>query len=160
MVAVNDADREAARLVCAATGSSSAGAVGPHARSDARARDAGCRGGGGGSGDGYDDDVEDEINSAMFNSLQSSFHSVSVRSLSGTASTPTTILPPRHIAAIHGVSHEKPAAKGLVDSRERRTSAEFEFQGIVKCWIIFEATSFPPLLQLIPPPSSFTHLQL
>jgi hypothetical protein len=55
----------------------------------------------------------------MLYSLQSSFHSVSVRSLSGTASTPTMILLPQHIAAIHGVlSHEKPTAEGLVDSRE------------------------------------------
>ena len=67
---VNGTDGEAVRLACAATGSSSAGAVGPHARSDARARDAGRRGGGGGSGsggsdgggssgDGYDDDGDD-----------------------------------------------------------------------------------------------------
>ncbi len=54
----------------------------------------------------------------MLYSLQSSFHSVSVRSLSCNASTPTTILLPLHIAAIHGVSHKTPAAEGLVDSRE------------------------------------------
>ena len=129
VAAANSADGEAVRSACAATGSSSAGAVGPRARSDARARDAG-RGDGGGSGDGYDDDDndddDDKINSAMLYLLQSSFHSVSVRSLSGTASTPTTILLPLHIAAIHVVFHEKPAAEGLVDSRERRTSAEFE----------------------------------
>jgi len=128
--AANGADGEAARLVCAATGSLSAGAVGPRTRSNARARDAGRRGGGSGSRDGYDDnDDNDEINSAMLYLLQSSFHSVSMRSLSGTASTPTTIFLPLHIAAIHGVSHEKPAAEGLVDSRERRTSAEFEGDG-------------------------------
>jgi len=33
-------------------------------------------------------------------------------------STLTTILLPLHIAAINGVSHEKPAAEGLVNSRE------------------------------------------
>ena len=126
--------------MCAATGSSSAGAVGPHARSDARVRDGEHGGGGsgnggsggsggGGSGNGYDDDNDDEINSAMLYLLQSSFHSVSMCSLSGTASTPTMILLPLHIAAIHGVSHEKPAAEELVDSREQRTSAEFEGDG-------------------------------
>jgi hypothetical protein len=131
--AANGADGEVARLACAATGSSSVGTVGPRARSDAHARDAGHGGGGGGNGDGYDDDYDDdyddEINSTMLYSLQSSFHSVSVRSLSGTPSTPMTILLPLHIAAIHGVSHEKLAAEGLVDSRERRTSAEFEGDG-------------------------------
>jgi len=95
--AANSADGEAVRLACAATGSSSAGAVGPRARSNARVRDAGHGGGsggsssgssggsgGGGSGDGYSDDNDDnEINSAMLYLLQSSFHSVSVRSLSG-----------------------------------------------------------------------------
>jgi len=130
--AANCAVREAARSACATTGLLSASAVGPRARSDAHARDAGRGGGGGSSSDGYDnddDDNDDEINSAMLYSLQSSFHSVSVRSLSGTALTPTTILLPLHIDAIHGVSHEKPAAEGLVDSRERRTSAEFEGDG-------------------------------
>jgi len=43
--------------------------------------------------------------------------------------TPTTILLPLHIPAIQSDSHEKPAAKGLVDSREQRTSAEFEGDG-------------------------------
>jgi len=65
----------------------------------------------------------------MLYSLQSSFHSISVHSLSSTVLTPTTILLPLHIAAIHGISQEKPAAKGLVDSREQRTSAEFEGDG-------------------------------
>ncbi len=95
--AANCADGEAARSGRAVTGSSSAGAVGPCACSDARARDAGRGGGGGGSssGDGYDDDDDDdEKNSTMLYSLQSSFHSVFVRSLSGTASTPMTILLP------------------------------------------------------------------
>jgi len=83
--AANSTDGEAVRLTCAATGSSSAGAVGPHARSDACTRDAGSGGGGGGgsgSGTGYDDDDDDnEINSAMLYSLQSSFHSFFVRSV-------------------------------------------------------------------------------
>jgi len=129
VAAANGADGEAAKSACAATGSSSAGAVGPRARSDARARDSGRRGGGGGSGDGYDNDNNDKINSTMPYLLQSSFHRASVRSLSSTASTPMMILLPPHIAAIHGVSHEKPAAKGLVDSREQRTFAEFEVDG-------------------------------
>ena len=43
--------------------------------------------------------------------------------------TPTTILLPLHIPAIQSDSHENPAAKGLVDSREQRTSAEFEGDG-------------------------------
>ena len=83
--AANGADGEAARLTCAATVSSSAGAVGPRARSDACTRDAGSGGGGGGgggSGNGYDgDDDDNEINSAMLYSLQSSFHSIFVRSV-------------------------------------------------------------------------------
>ena len=98
-------------MACVATRLSSAGVVGPRARSNAGARDAGHGGGSGGggsgdggSGDGYDDNDNDEINSAMLYSLQSSFHSVSMRSLSGTASTQTTILLPLHIAAIHGIS--------------------------------------------------------
>jgi len=126
--AANGADGEAARSACVATGSSSAGTVGPRARSDARARDAEH---GGDGGDGYDNDDgdDDEINSAMLYSLQSSFHRVFVRSVSGTATILTTILLPLHITAIHGVSHKKPAAERLVDSREQRTSAEFEGDG-------------------------------
>ena len=50
--AANGTDGEAARSVCAATESLSAGTVGPRAHSDARARDAGRGGGGGGSGGG------------------------------------------------------------------------------------------------------------
>ena len=131
IAAANSADGEAAWSACAATWPSSAGTVGPRAHSDAHARDAGCGGGSGGSGggsscDGSDDDDNNEINSTMLYSLQSSFHSISVRSLSGTVVTLTTILLPLHIAVIHGISHKKPAAEGLVDSRERRTSAEFE----------------------------------
>ena len=123
--AANITDGEAARSACAATGSSFASAVGPHTHSDAHARDAGHGGGGGGGGggsgggNGYEDDDDDKINSAMLYLLQSSFHSVSVCSLSGTTLTPATILLPLHITAIHGVSHEKPAAEGLVDSRVR-----------------------------------------
>ncbi len=99
-------------------------------RQRARAWDAGRGGGGGGGGDdGYDDDDNGEINNAMLYLPQSSFHSVSVHSLSGTASTPMTILLPLHIVTIHGISHEKPAAEGLLDSREQRTSAEFEGDG-------------------------------
>ncbi len=67
--AANGINGEAARSACAATGSSSAGAVGPRARSDARAGDA--RHGGGGGGDIYNDDDDYEINSAMLYSLQS-----------------------------------------------------------------------------------------
>ena len=105
--AANGTDGEAARSACAATGSSSAG----------------------GNGYNNNDDNDNEINSAMLYSLQSSFHSASVRSLSGTASTRMRILLPLHITAFDGISHEKPTAEGLVDSRERRMSGEFEGDG-------------------------------
>jgi hypothetical protein len=129
--AANDADGEAARLACAATGGSSGDDHAVAATRNTR--------------DGDIDDDDSEVNSTMLSSLQNSFYSMSARSLNCTPATPTTVLLPLHVAAIHGVSHGileglcRAYPEGVatpmitLDSRRKRLPIELFEEGMAGC---------------------------
>ncbi|KAL3823545.1 LOW QUALITY PROTEIN: hypothetical protein ACHAXA_002886 [Cyclostephanos tholiformis] len=134
--AANDADGDAARLSCAATGSSSD----PNTASTRDTRD----GGNNDVVDDDDDDDDDEMNNTMVSSLHNSFYSMSARR-NCTSSSPTTILLPLHIAAIHGVSHDileglcRAFPEGVatpmitLDSQQKRLPIELFEEGLAGC---------------------------